>query len=196
MKGRPRPTRGKPGGKGAEKIGRTAIKVFKEKDKQLKKKDKKEKKPMTMTSKNIIKEPEDKGKAEPPPPKGHEHKHHEPEQKKEDKKEADKPKSIFEENFERATSSRDPAHTNPATAGYLSPAQAVAKEVRDTKRAQGGAEPAPVVGARADKPDKPKEDQDDKILRILKGARIRLQGRGMPELDIEVDELIGELEKK
>ena len=121
MKGRARPTRGKPSGQGAKQIGKTVIQVFKEKDKQLKRKEKKEKNAMTMTSKNIIKEPEEKGKAEPPPPKGHEHKHHEPEGKKEDKKEEDKPKSIFEENFERATSSRDPAHTNPATAGYLSP---------------------------------------------------------------------------
>ena len=114
-KGNP-PTREKPSGKGAKTIGKTAIKVFKEKDKQLKRKEKKEKNAMTMTSKNIIREPEEKGKAEPPPPKGHEHKHHEAEGKKEDKKE-DKPKSIFEEDFERATASRDPARVNPATAG-------------------------------------------------------------------------------
>ena len=57
-------------GKGRRRSGRTAIKVFKEKDKQLKRKEKKEKNAMTMTSKNIIKEPEEKGKAEPPPPRG------------------------------------------------------------------------------------------------------------------------------
>ena len=189
MKGRPRPTkREKPSGKGAEKIGRTAIKVFKEKDKQLKRKEKKEKNAMTMTSKNIIKEPEEKGRQEPPPPKGHEHKHHEPEAKKEDKKEADKPKSIFEENFERATSSRDPARVNPATAGYLSPAQAVAKEVRDTELAQGGAAPAPAVKGGV------KEAQDDRVLRVLMGAKVRLQGRGMPELDVELNELIADLQ--
>ena len=40
----------------------------------------------------------------------------------------------------------------------------------------------------------PAEDQSAKILRILKSSRERLRGRGMPELDGEVDELISELE--
>ena len=79
-------------------------------------------------------------------------------------------------------------HTNPATAGYLSPAQAVAKEVRDTELAQGGAEPAPAVKGGV------KEEKDDRILRVLMGAKVRLQGRGMPELDVELNELIADLQ--
>ena len=160
MKGKPRrPTRGKPSGQGAREIGRTAIKVFKEKDKQLKRKEKKEKLPMTMTSKNIIKEPEEKGKAEPPPPKGHEHKHHEPEGKKEEQERRQAQEYLRGKLRASDLKPRPGAH-QPGTAGYLSPAQAVAKEVRDTELAQGAAEPAPAVKGGV------KEAQDDRVLRF------------------------------
>ena len=184
--------------------GKTLVAVFTEK------KDRKEKAPIPatreeikkrvrkiqkamMTTKNIVKEPENKAKEEPP------HPHHKQEEKKEEPKPA-KPTSIFkEEGVKRATHKSEPPHDNPATAAYLSPAQAAAKEARDTLPAQRGAESPPVVGALAEEVEgaekPPKEDLDARILRVLKTARVRLQGRGMPELDLEVDELIRELEK-
>ena len=152
-------------------LGKTLVAIFTEKEKQIKK-PKKEKKAM-MTTKNIVKEPE----------------------KEEPKKEDAKPKSLFqEEGVERATHKPEPEHPNPAAPIYLSPAAAAEKEARETVRAQGSTG-APVVGASTQEA-RSKEDQSEKILRVLKTARVRLQGRGMPELDIEVDQLIGELEKK
>ena len=62
--------------------------------------------------------------------------------------------------------------------------------MRDTELAQGGAAPAPAVKGGV------KEERDDKILRVLMGAKVRLQGRGMPELDVELNDLIDELQKK
>ena len=38
------------------------------------------------------------------------------------------------------------------------------------------------------------ESKNEKILRILRNARKRLQSQGMPELDVELDELIAEVE--
>jgi hypothetical protein len=104
-----------------------------------------------MTTKNIIKEPPEKAKEEPPPP------------------------NFKEEGIVRATNKPEPPHDNPATAGYLSPAQAAAKEA--------GIEINPAA----------RETTNAKLLRVITIARERLRGRGMPELDIELDELIEEI---
>lgn len=56
---------------------------------------------------------------------------------------------------------------------------------------------APAARAVVPEPDKPKppsETKNERILRIIKLARERLRGRGSPELDVEVDELIAEVE--
>ena len=39
-----------------------------------------------------------------------------------------------------------------------------------------------------------KETTNERVLRILRKCRERLQSQGVPELDVEVDELIAEVE--
>lgn len=55
--------------------------------------------------------------------------------------------------------------------------------------------PAPHIEGRAViNPPVEGESTNEKLLRILRNARERLRGRGMPELDVELDEQISEVE--
>jgi hypothetical protein len=167
------------GRKYARPPGKTLIQVFTE-PKDVKprgygkgKKSKKEKEDMNTTE-SIHRKPDEKHKSE----------------------HAARTASIFKEDVTRAGHKAEPEPPAKKEPDYLSPAAAASKEAQHTQRAgQGSVEDVPVVGA-LPKGEKPKpEDQSERILRILKTSRSRLQGRGMPELDIEVDELIKELEK-
>jgi hypothetical protein len=165
----------KPKPKPKRPIGKTTVAVFTEKKEreqaQVKKLLKRQMKALDlypkrrkkmMTTKNIIKEEEAK----------------KPEEKKD--------KSIFvEEGVKRATHKAETPWRSPAEPVYLSPAEAAAKEVRETRPA---AQAASVI-----EPPVEEESSNQRLLRVIRTARERLRGRGMPELDVELDELIEEM---
>ena len=90
-------------------------------------------------------------------------------------------KNIIKEPEKKSEPKKEAAAPSPATSGYLSPAQAAAKEARETS-------PRNII-------EPPVEDEttNQRLLRVIRTARERLRGRGMPELDIELDELIEEI---
>ena len=108
------------------------------------------------------------------------------------KDKGDKPSREEKAAAEKASAAqRSEEHNKPAPEHE----KAQSKPIRsgDTVVVSAAGKPGAAERADAPAPKAKPEDKDARLLRVLKTARERLQATGMPELDVEVDELIAEL---